>query len=228
MIGYLKGQIIEHTDGKMLVTLGAAGDGGAVGYLITVPHSPAYIDFQPGKPVELFIHTHVREDALDLYGFSSRGEKELFLTLLTVNGIGPKGAMNILSKVGAGQLIQAIMDGDKDNLVQIPGIGKKTAERVVLELSDPLRKKVEAGLFNEVGKPSQMQASKSAAASTRPPVAEFAQNPRYLMHRDAKEALLGLGYREQDVAAMLQKVFEDQTVPTRVEDIIRSALQQLG
>src|SRR4051812_12971584 len=98
MIGYLRGEILENADGKLLLTV-SASETGAVGYAVTVPQSPAYLAWLPGKSVEIFIHTHVREEALDLYGFANRMEKELFLTLLSVNGIGPKGAMGIMNKV---------------------------------------------------------------------------------------------------------------------------------
>src|SRR5690606_11499818 len=99
MIGYLKGRILEHAHGKMLVVLGSgeAAEPGAAGYLVFVPQSLTYANLAPGQVVELFVHSHVREDAFDLFGFSTRGEKELFLCLLSVNGIGPKGALGILS-----------------------------------------------------------------------------------------------------------------------------------
>src|SRR3954454_8889373 len=134
MIGYLRGEVLEHTEGRMLFLV--AG----VGYAVSVPTRSSYFSFAPGFATDLHIHTHVREDALDLYGFSSRVEKEIFLTLLTVNGVGPKMALGILSRVEPDELIRAVVEGDKDSLTRVPGIGKKTAERVVLELSDKMRK----------------------------------------------------------------------------------------
>src|SRR5690349_763374 len=105
MIGYLNGEVLEHSDGKLLVTVGDRQTSGAVGYLVSVPQNPAYASLGPGQRTELFIYTHVREDALDLFGFQTSSEKNLFCVLLEVNGIGPKSALNILSKVGLQQLI---------------------------------------------------------------------------------------------------------------------------
>lgn len=220
MIGYLRGQVLDNTDGRMIVVLGSGGAGdGAVGYAVTVPNSPSYIGFTPGKPAELFVHTHVREDALDLYGFATRLEKDLFLTLLGVTGIGPKGAIGILSKVEPSLLVQAILDGDKDSLTSIPGIGKKTAERVVLELQDPLRKKMEAGGLRDlhpagaVARPRDLPQNRAAGGS---------------VVTDAKAALIGLGYRETEVTALLNRVMaEAETPPARAEDLVRTALRQL-
>ncbi|MBC7690343.1 MAG: Holliday junction branch migration protein RuvA [Methylotenera sp.] len=217
MIGYLAGRVLEHVDGKMIVVLPSAE--GAVGYQVLVPHSAAYGAWSPGKSIELFIYTHVREDSLDLYGFSTREEKELFLTLLTVNGIGPKGGLGILSKVDPAQLIQAILTGDKESLTAIPGIGKKTAERVVLELADPLRKKVDAGSFGKIS-------SGGGAGSTSKADPAFLAGSAVL--KDAKDALIGLGYREQDVLVLLKRVNESKSPPKKVEDVIRMALQSLA
>ncbi len=146
MIGYLKGQILEHSDGKMLIGMGDSQ--GMLGYMISVPQGPAYDVRLPGQIIELFVHTHVREDALDLYGFASKLEKTLFLTLLEVNGIGPKSALGILTAVNPSSLVQAITLGDQAFLTRIPGIGKKTAERLVVELRDTLKKKVDLNGFS--------------------------------------------------------------------------------
>jgi Holliday junction DNA helicase RuvA len=213
MIGYLRGEVLENSDGKLIVAVGASG-GPGVGYSVAVPQSAAYSLIAAGRNIELFIHTHVREDALDLYGFATRMEKDLFLTLLTVNGIGPKGAIGILSRVEPTQLIDAILNEDKESLVQIPGVGKKTAERVVLELADPLRKKMEAGTFNIARPASAAKSSASGAA------------PENFVLRDAREALVGLGYREQDVTPVLRRVLEEMPAP-KVEELIRTALQQM-
>ena len=195
-----------------------------LGYSVTVPSSASYLSLIPGKAVELFIHTHVREDALDLYGFASRMEKEIFLTLLTVNGVGPKMAIGIMSKVNPDELLRAVVEGDKDSLTQIPGIGKKTAERVVLELSDKIRKKMESGDFGG------MRASSSHADLPLMKGAKLASgiSARPTVLQDAKEALVGLGYREQDVSALLQRVLADfETPPAHAEELVKSALRQL-
>jgi len=222
MIGYLRGQVLEHQDGRMLVSL-AAGEG-AVGYQVSVPHSPAYGAFAVGKAVELFVYTHVREDQLDLYGFVTRAEKELFLTLLTVNGIGPKGALGILSNLEPDLLVTAILEGDKTTLTKTPGIGKKTAERVVLELGDTLRKKIQAGMFAEI----RARAPSGATVARSTP--RLPQEPAAV--RDAREALISLGYREQDVSELLERALEANPETAlgsvKAEDLIRTALQRLG
>jgi len=194
-----------------------------VGYLVHVPQGASYIDFVSGKRVQLYVYTHVREDALDLYGFKSRGEKELFLTLLGVSGVGPRVALGILSKVDPSSLIRAVIEGDKEELVQIPGIGKKTAERVVLELADPLKKKMEAGAFSGLG---MTGSSMMGAKATR--MAAGASSSRSV--RDAQEALLGLGYREPQVAALFKDLAEEgiRMPSDPAEEWIRAALQRLG
>jgi holliday junction DNA helicase RuvA len=221
MIAYLRGEILEHEDGRMAVAI-SSGGAGVVGYAVSVPQSAAYLSFAAGKTVELFVHTHVREDALDLYGFATRAEKELFLTLLGVNGIGPKAAIGILSGAEPAVLVQAILDNDKHALTQIPGIGKKTAERVVLELADPLRKKVAAGLLPAGSKESVRSAARVTGA------AGAVSGGANVVVRDARAALLGLGYREAEVAQLIDRVLaETESAPTRVEDLVRSALREL-
>ena len=126
MIGYLQGEILDISDGKVLMGVGdrlPSRTTGMVGYFVAIPLNASYGGWMLGQQVELFIHTHVREDALDLYGFATRMEKELFLTLLSVNGIGPKSALGILSGVEPGSLIDAIIHEDRAYLMQIPGFG---------------------------------------------------------------------------------------------------------
>lgn len=213
MIGYLKGEVLESADGK-LVVLAPGPAGGGVGYAVSVPLSAAYAFVAAGEPVELFVHTHVREDALDLYGFLHRAEKDLFLTLLGVSGIGPKGALGILSKVEPAALVQAIVEGDAASLTKIPGIGKKTAERIVVELGDSMRKKMEAGTAPRVARAGAIAGA--LAATARTPIT------------DAREALLGLGYREVEVDSLIERaVSACGAAEPRAEDLIRTALRQL-
>lgn len=110
-----------------------------VGYQVLVSLNSFYRLPEPGDPVRLIIHTHVREDALQLYGFIDREEKELFLLLTSVTGIGPRLALNILSGTPTNELLDALEAGDLVRLVAIPGVGKKTAERLVLELRDKIK-----------------------------------------------------------------------------------------
>jgi Holliday junction DNA helicase RuvA len=223
MIGYLKGQVLEHADGRMVVVVGP-GTGPAIGYLVNVPHGAEYGRFLPGGSVELHVYTHVREDQLELFGFASREEKELFLTLLSVNGIGPKGAMGILSGTEFSQLVSAVAEGDKAFLQKVPGVGKKTAERLVLELADTFRKKAAAGVFGKLA-PSVSTALQAGAALGQAKASAAAESQEL---RDAREALTGLGYREQEVSAVLKKLLEGVDAPPRAEHLIRVALQRLS
>ena len=132
MIALLRGVLIEKHPNQAIV------ETGGVGYDVTIPVSTFTHLPDAGKEVKLRIHTHVREDALALYGFLTQDEKAMFEKLIGVSGIGPKLAVTILSGLAAPELINAIRRGEVDRLVRIPGIGKKTAERLVLELRDKL------------------------------------------------------------------------------------------
>lgn len=132
MISYLRGLLLEKHPNQAIV------DVGGVGYDVTIPVS-AYSSLpELGGEVRFYIHTHVREDALSLFGFVSPSDKALFEKLITVSGIGPKLAITALSGMAAGELASSIRSGALEQLVKIPGVGKKTAERLVLELRDKL------------------------------------------------------------------------------------------
>lgn len=236
MIGYLKGRVLDlSSDSRAVVGVGGSDPG--IGYQVLLPSSPSYVDISVGSEVELFVHTHVREDALDLFGFRSRDEKDLFLLLMTVNGIGPKAALGLMSKINPEDLIGAIVRGDTDSLVKVPGIGKKTAERVIVELTDSLKKKVEHGAFSAWTKGRSN--SSTAPAGARRPVASRNQTPiasgipvdALAVYADARDALLGLGYREAEVLASLQRVLGETEIartgiPT-AEIAVRGALRQM-
>ena len=132
MIALLRGVLLEKHPNQAIV------ETGGVGYDVTIPVSTYTHLPNAGEEVRLRIHTHVREDALALYGFLTQEEKGLFEKLIGVSGIGPKLAVTILSGLAAPDLIHAIGRGEVERLVRIPGIGKKTAERMVLELRDKL------------------------------------------------------------------------------------------
>ncbi len=134
MIGFLRGRVIRSEPDKVIL------DVSGVGYEIHVPVSTYYeLEKVGSQDAELFIHTHVREDALQLFGFWSHREKQLFLRLIAVSGIGPRLAQTILSGMPPGELAEALTQGDFRRLTKIPGVGKKTAERMVLELRDKVR-----------------------------------------------------------------------------------------
>jgi len=133
VIARLSGTLAEKQVQRLIV------DVQGVGYDVLVPLSTFYSLGEPGSPVTLRIYTHVREDALQLYGFLTPLEQELFERLITVSGIGPKVALAVLSGIESADLVRAIRQGDIARLTSIPGIGRKTAERLVVELKDRLR-----------------------------------------------------------------------------------------
>jgi holliday junction DNA helicase RuvA len=132
MIAHLRGRLLSKTPNQAIV------DCAGVGYDVTISVATFSALPNEGAEVALHIHTHVREDQLALFGFSETQEKRLFEKLLTISGIGPKLAITVLSGIDSSRLINAIRSGDHATLTKIPGIGKKTAERVVLELKDKL------------------------------------------------------------------------------------------
>ena len=132
MIAQLRGRIVEKQPNRIVV------DVNGVGYDVLVPLSTFYGLGESGAEIALRIHTHVREDALLLYGFATRLEQELFERLISVSGIGPKVALAVLSGIEPAELIRAIHQADLARLTAIPGVGKKTSERIVLELKDRL------------------------------------------------------------------------------------------
>ena len=140
MIAFLRGRILEKLPNRIVV------DVSGVGYDVSIPLSTFYGLGEPGSDIALRIHTHVREDALALYGFATRLEQELFERLIGVSGIGPKLALAVLSGIETGELIRAIERADPGRLTAIPGVGTKTSARIVLELKDRLPK-AQAGEF---------------------------------------------------------------------------------
>ncbi len=132
MIARLRGTLVEKTPSRIVV------DVAGVGYDVLVPLSTFYGLGDPGVAVTLRIHTHVREDLIALFGFASALEQDLFERLISINGIGPKLALAVLSGIDPGELVRAIRAQDVARLTRIPGVGKKTAERIGLELKDRL------------------------------------------------------------------------------------------
>src|SRR6202049_3912283 len=132
MIGQLRGRLAEKRPNQVLV------DVGGVGYVVQVPLSTFAALGELHTEVTLLIHTHVREDALSLYGFVSSREKHLFELLLSASGVGPSLALKILSGMSVEELVPAIRGSDLERLTEIPGVGRKTAERIVVELKDKL------------------------------------------------------------------------------------------
>jgi holliday junction DNA helicase RuvA len=136
MIAHLRGSILEKHPNRLVI------DVNGVGYEVFVPLSTFYGLGEPGTGTALRVHTHVREDAIVLYGFATQLEQDLFERLISVSGIGPKLALAVLSGIEPEELIRAIERGDLARLTAIPGVGKKTSERIVLELKDRLPRAV--------------------------------------------------------------------------------------
>lgn len=203
MIGYLQGQVLDSKDATILVGVGDPERGGVVGYLLSVPSSAPYGVHLRGSRIQLYVHTHVREDALDLYGFLNLSEKDVFETLIGVSGIGPKVALGILSASDPNALVVAIVTGDRDYLVSLPGVGKKTAERVILELQDRLKK-------HSVSHPA-----------TTPPVSATVDDSLF----EARSALLGLGYRDIQIQMAVERIRASGTNPASAEAWVRLCLK---
>ncbi len=196
MIAHLRGTILEKHPNQVIVE--AAG----VGYDVQIPVSTFTALPDQGATAVLRIHTHVREDALLLFGFATPEEKTVFERLISVSGIGPKLAITVLSGLPTAELITAIRSGDLPRLIRIPGIGKKTAERIVLELKDKL-----------------MAVDCTGKAA---PVAE--SGPSYsMLERDVLSALQNLGCSRPAAEDALRKVLEKGT-PAEFEPLFRAAL----
>jgi Holliday junction DNA helicase RuvA len=197
MIAHLKGVILEkHPNQVVLETTG-------VGYEIQIPVSTYTTLGDAGSVVSLRIHTHVREDALQLFGFATAEEKTVFERLINVSGIGPRLAVTVLSGLPTAELIAAIRYGDVQKLVRIPGVGKKTAERIVLELKEKLIG-IEA-------------LSKGAAAA---PVQDSEFNA---LEQDVLSALLNLGCSRAAAGEAIRKA-KKQGAPEDFEILFRSSL----
>jgi Holliday junction DNA helicase RuvA len=148
VIAHLSGTLLDKQIQRLVV------DVGGVGYAVSVPLSTFYAVGDPGARVALRIHTHVREDSLQLFGFSTALELQLFERLISVNGIGPKVALAVLSGIEPPALVRAIQKSDFGRLTSIPGVGRKTAERIVIELRDRLPKMADAAGDDEPAAPA--------------------------------------------------------------------------
>ncbi len=205
MYAYIKGTLEEIMEDSVVV------ETGGIGYNVKVSTTTADLLPGIGSEVKIYTYTLVREDAFSLYGFLTRDDLEVFKKLITVSGIGPKGGLAILSVMSADALRFAVMAGDAKAIAKAPGIGAKTAERVILDLRDKISlEDTLRGIGAPVGKTGS-----SADAQT-------ADN---VMKREAIEALVALGYSASDATAAVKKVelHEDITV----EDILKQALKYM-
>ena len=204
MIAHLSGKLIEKEANTVVV------ETGGVGYEVTIPLSTFYELGEVGEDVSLRVHTHVREDALALFGFKTAREKELFLHLISVSGIGPKSAITALSGMSADEIIGAIRQNNLARLNSIPGVGRKTAERLVIELRDKIAKL--SGLATEEMK-AQGVASSAASSDA--------------VYDDALSALVNLGYQRAAAEKTLKQAMQEGT-ELSVQKLLRRSLQLLA
>jgi len=215
MLSYLSGVIKERQNGEMILAVGSDSNGW-VGYQVRTPEHPRYEGFAAGEKAEVYVYSHIREDAFDLYGFLNASEKNLFTTLLSVSGVGPKLGLSLLSHSDAASIIEMILTEDKAGLTNISGVGKKTAERMVLELKDVILKKQEQGIFGKVQSSKQNNTQKGPVAPNK-------------VFMEAYLALQGLGFKEVQAKQMVENALRKSESlnqsDAKVEDIIRQALQ---
>jgi Holliday junction DNA helicase RuvA len=202
MIARLRGTLLEKKPGSAVI------DAGGVGYEVTLTLGTYERLGEPGEPADLHIYTHVREEALSLFGFADRRERALFTSLIAVNGIGPRLAIAALSGLGAGGLIEAIETRDARRLASVPGIGRKTAERLLLDLGD------------------RLAALGSAAAG----VAANGQAPRAGPREDVISALTNLGYNDRVASDAVRRVMQSSSdaSSTSFEELFKQTLRLLA
>jgi Holliday junction DNA helicase RuvA len=196
VIAQISGTLAQKVPGEIIV------DVGGVGYQVLIPLNVFYQLPEIGAPVSLQIHTHVREDALQLFGFNDRAEKQIFLLLISVSGIGPKLAVNILSGIPAEELARALREADQLRLVAIPGVGRKLAERMIVELKDKLATLSTAG-----------------TESAKPEIGSQVM-------LDAVSALVNLGYKRPEAEKTVREVLKNGD--RSLENVLKDTLRRLS
>jgi Holliday junction DNA helicase RuvA len=202
MIAFLSGKLIEKQANSVIV------DVSGVGYEVSIPLSTFYELGEVGTDVSLRIFTYVREDALQLFGFKTIRERELYLKLISVQGVGAKSGITMLSGMSADEIIAAIRTDNLAKLTAIPGVGRKTAERLVIELRD---------------KVGELASGVSADVSTAAGAAIGGEG----VFDDALSALVNLGYKKDAGEKALQQAIKDGT-ELNVQKLLRAALQRLA
>jgi Holliday junction DNA helicase RuvA len=203
LIAHITGKLIQKQPNSVIVEAG-----GGVGYELTVPLSTFYDLGELGTDVALRVYTYVREDALQLFGFRTEREKKLFLLLVSVSGIGPKLAITVLSGMSAEELIQAIRAENLAKLVAIPGVGKKTAERMLVELKDKVAAILPPGLEERAGGGAVAQTGDA-------------------MRDDVVSALVNLGYQKAQAEKAVGAVLKE-TPDANFSAALKRALQTLA
>ncbi len=206
--------MIAHLSGTLLSKQATAAivDVGGVGYDVAIPLSTFYELGEIGEPVQLRVYTHVREDAIQLFGFKTARERELFLQLISVNGVGPGLAIKLLSGMNADEMIASIRTNNLVRLVAIPGVGRKTAERLVVDLRDKIA---------ALSSPALEEEFAAKAAATGAPSSPDA------MRDDAMSALANLGYQKAAAEKAVKNAI-DEGGDLSVEVILRRSLRSLA
>jgi Holliday junction DNA helicase RuvA len=205
MIAHLSGKLLSKQATSVIV------DVSGVGYEVTIPLSTFYDLEDPGSTVQLRIYTHVREDALQLYGFKTARERELFLKIISVTGIGPKLGITLLSGMSADEMIASIRTNNLARLTLIPGVGRKTAERLIMELREKVAELSSAEIEEEFG--AKPEAS--------------AEAPEDAVRADALSALLNLGYQRSGAEKAIDAALKEEGELT-VESVLRRTLKKLA
>jgi Holliday junction DNA helicase RuvA len=200
MYAYIKGKITDRNDQQIVV------ENNGIGYLINCPLGISAEIGGLNEDVVVYVYQSVKEDDISLYGFNSRDQKEMFLKLITVSGIGPKVAHTICASLSAEQIAAAVMSNNVALLTGVKGLGKKTAERIILELKDKLKAQLGA----------------SASVSVTPVATAAAGNGNSGLMQDAVGALVVLGYKDQEAADAVAAAYEEGI---GLEDLIRKALK---
>ncbi len=206
MIAYLSGTLLSKQATSAIV------DVGGVGYDVAIPLSTFYELGEVGAPVQLRIYTHVREDTLQLFGFKTARERELFLQLISVSGVGPGLAIKLLSGMNADEMVASIRTNNLARLVSIPGVGRKTAERLVVDLRDKIA---------ALSSPALEEAFAAKAAAAGAPTSEDS------IRNDALSALANLGYQKSAAEKAVTRAV-DEGGELSVEVILRRSLRSLA
>lgn len=205
MIAHLSGTLLSKQATSVIV------DVSGVGYEVTIPLSTFYDLEDLGSTVQLRIYTHVREDALQLYGFKTARERELFLKIISVTGIGPKLGITLLSGMSADEMIASIRTNNLARLTLIPGVGRKTAERLIMELREKVADLSSAQLEEELG--------------AKPEVS--AESTEDIVRADSLSALLNLGYQRSGAEKAIDAALSEGGDIT-VESVLRRSLKKLA
>ena len=182
-------------------------DAQGVGYRIFIPLTTFYELPEAGQLITLHVHTHVKQDGINLFGFYTLQERDLFQLMLSVSGIGPKMSMNILSGISVKELLLAISNGDVGKLISIPGLGKKTAERLILELKEKVLKKMMADIM---------------------PAGDNQERVNQLIKEDVLSALVNLGYKSNIAQSALDKVLQVSAKEMPMEQLLKKTLKILS